>query len=41
MTIGRFELIKRGSVPEPVIGGFFCATAIGLVYCLFEFDASA
>ena len=29
LVIGRFELLKRYSVPEPVIGGFLCASAVG------------
>ncbi|MDH3961611.1 MAG: sodium/glutamate symporter [Desulfuromonadales bacterium] len=39
-TIGRFELLKRYSVPEPVVGGFLCAAAVGLSYYLFNFEIS-
>ena len=40
LIIGRFELLKRYSVPEPVIGGFLCASAVGLSYYLFSFELS-
>jgi len=40
LVIGRFELLKRYSVPEPVIGGFLCASAVGLSYYLFNFELS-
>ncbi len=38
LIIGRSELLKRYSVPEPVIGGFLCAAAVGLGYYLFDFE---
>ncbi len=28
----RFDVFYRYSIPEPVVGGFLCATAIGLLY---------
>jgi ESS family glutamate:Na+ symporter len=40
LIIGRFELLKRYSVPEPVIGGFLCAAMVGLSYYLFNFEVS-
>jgi len=40
LIIGRFELLKRYSVPEPVIGGFLCASVVGLSYYLFNFEVS-
>ncbi|MGD9019350.1 MAG: sodium/glutamate symporter [Desulfuromonadales bacterium] len=40
LIIGRFELLKRYSVPEPVIGGFLCAFVVGLSYYLFNFELS-
>jgi len=40
LIIGRFEILKRYSVPEPVIGGFLCASAVGLSYYLFNFEIS-
>jgi len=40
LIIGRFELLKRYSVPEPVIGGFLCASAVGLSYYLLNFEIS-
>ena len=40
LIIGRFELLKRYSVPEPVIGGFLCASAVGLSYYFFNFEIS-
>ena len=30
LIISRSELLKRYSIPEPVIGGFLCATLVGL-----------
>ena len=40
LIIGHFEVLKRYSVPEPVIGGFLCASAVGLSYYLFNFEIS-
>jgi len=31
-TVARFALLKRYSIPDPVIGGFICATIAALVY---------
>lgn len=40
LLIGRSELLKRYSVPEPVIGGFLCAAVVGISYYLFDFKLS-
>jgi len=34
--IGKIEILRRYSIPEPVIGGFLCAAAVGVAY--FGFD---
>ncbi len=33
----RFALLRKYSIPEPVIGGFLCATLVGLIYIIFGF----
>ena len=38
--IGRSLILKRYSVPEPVIGGFLCAAVVGVSYYLFNFELS-
>jgi ESS family glutamate:Na+ symporter len=40
LIIGRSELLKRYSIPEPVIGGFLCAATVGVCYYLFNFELS-
>lgn len=35
-VISKFELLRRYSIPEPVIGGFLCAAAVGAAYYLFD-----
>ncbi len=41
----RFQILKKYSIPEPVIGGFICAAIVALLYSLFdltiEFDLAA
>jgi ESS family glutamate:Na+ symporter len=32
---GTFEVLRRYSIPEPVIGGFMCACAVGVAYFFF------
>ena len=32
----RIELLRRYSIPEPVIGGFLCAAAVAVAYYLFD-----
>jgi ESS family glutamate:Na+ symporter len=36
MLTGKVEILRRYSIPEPVIGGFLCAAAVGVAY--FGFD---
>ena len=36
IALMRFEILRRYSIPEPVIGGFLAATVVGLVYFLFD-----
>ena len=31
-ALGRSAFLRRYSIPEPVIGGFLCATAVGVLY---------
>jgi glutamate:Na+ symporter, ESS family len=33
---GRIEILRRYSIPEPVIGGFLCAAAVGVAYYAFD-----
>ena len=35
-SIARFELLRRYSIPEPVIGGFLCAAVVGIAYYFFD-----
>lgn len=32
----NFEILRRYSIPEPVIGGFMCAAAVGIAYFFFD-----
>ena len=34
--VGRIEILRRYSIPEPVIGGFLCAAAVGVAYFAFD-----
>jgi ESS family glutamate:Na+ symporter len=34
--VGRIEVLRRYSIPEPVIGGFLCAAAVGVAYYFFD-----
>jgi ESS family glutamate:Na+ symporter len=36
LLIGRIEILRRYSIPEPVIGGFLCAAAVAVAYFLFD-----
>ena len=38
LIISRSEVLKRYSVPEPVIGGFLCAATVGLAYYFLDFQ---
>jgi glutamate:Na+ symporter, ESS family len=33
---GKVEILRRYSIPEPVIGGFLCAAAVGIAYFAFD-----
>ena len=32
----KYEILRRYSIPEPVIGGFVCAAAVGIAYFFFD-----
>ncbi|WP_028774618.1 sodium/glutamate symporter [Shewanella waksmanii] len=34
--IGRYELLRKYSIPEPVVGGFACAAIVGILYYGFD-----
>jgi len=34
--VSRIEILRRYSIPEPVIGGFLCAAAVGVAYFVFD-----
>ena len=34
--ISRYELLRKYSIPEPVVGGFACATIVGVLYYAFD-----
>ncbi len=36
----RVEILRRYSIPEPVIGGFLCAAVVGLAYFLLDLQIS-
>jgi ESS family glutamate:Na+ symporter len=36
----KVELLRRYSIPEPVIGGFLCAAAVGIAYFFFDLNVS-
>ncbi len=38
--ISKVEILRRYSIPEPVIGGFLCAAAVGVAYYLFDLQVS-
>ena len=35
-AVSRFELLRRYSIPEPVIGGFLCAALVAVCYYFFD-----
>ena len=39
-VVGRVEILRRYSIPEPVIGGFLCAAAVAVAYFVFDFKIS-
>jgi len=34
--VGRVDILRRYSIPEPVIGGFLCAAAVAVAYFAFD-----
>ncbi len=36
----NFALLRRYSIPEPVIGGFACAAAVGIAYFVFDLQVT-
>jgi ESS family glutamate:Na+ symporter len=38
--VSRIEILRRYSIPEPVIGGFLCAAAVGITYFAFDLKIS-
>lgn len=36
VLVGKVEILRRYSIPEPVIGGFLCAAAVGVAYFVFD-----
>jgi len=36
LLIGRIEILRRYSIPDPVIGGFLCAAAVAVAYFFFD-----
>jgi ESS family glutamate:Na+ symporter len=36
ITVSRVEILRRYSIPEPVIGGFLCAAAVAVAYFFFD-----
>ncbi|GIU09541.1 sodium/glutamate symporter [Shewanella sp. c952] len=34
--ISRYELLRKYSIPEPVVGGFACAAVVGILYYAFD-----
>ena len=38
--IGKIEILRRYSIPEPVIGGFLCAASVGVTYFFFDLQVS-
>jgi ESS family glutamate:Na+ symporter len=38
--VGRVEVLRRYSIPEPVIGGFLCAAAVAVAYFFFDLQVS-
>lgn len=38
--VGKVEILRRYSIPEPVIGGFLCAAAVAVAYFFFDLKVS-
>ena len=39
-VISKIEVLRRYSIPEPVIGGFLCAAVVGFIYLFFNLQVS-
>ena len=39
-VISKIEVLRRYSIPEPVIGGFLCASVVGFIYLFFNLQVS-
>jgi len=39
-VISKIEVLRRYSIPEPVIGGFLCAAVVGFIYLFFDLQVS-
>ena len=37
-VIAKTEILRRYSIPEPVIGGFLCAAVVVIAYFFFDFQ---
>jgi ESS family glutamate:Na+ symporter len=40
IALTRYEVLRRYSIPEPVIGGFIAAIVVGLLYLLFDLQVT-
>ena len=38
--IGQVEILRRYSIPEPVIGGFLCTAAVGIAFFFFDLQVT-
>ncbi len=38
--VSRVEILRRYSIPEPVIGGFLCAAVVAVAFFVFDFQIS-
>jgi ESS family glutamate:Na+ symporter len=39
-ALSKIELLRRYSIPEPVIGGFLCAAIVGIAYYYFDLQVT-
>jgi ESS family glutamate:Na+ symporter len=39
-ALSKIELLRRYSIPEPVIGGFLCAAIVGIAYFYFDLQVT-
>lgn len=40
LALMRYEVLRRYSIPEPVIGGFLAAIAVGIIFFVFDLQVS-